>query len=92
MRASELLHRRVTDRAGRPLGKVIDLVVGPDATGSPVLVAVLVSRRRRGRLLGYDRPGRQGPWLLSQFAGIVFGRPREVPWAEIRWEAGDEPR
>ncbi|GHF50401.1 sporulation protein YlmC with PRC-barrel domain [Amycolatopsis bartoniae] len=89
MLASELLGRRVHDRAGRPLGKVTELVTRPGADGQPVIVAVLVSRRWRGRLLGYDRPARQGPWLLRWGAAVVFGRAREVPWAEVSWDAGN---
>jgi sporulation protein YlmC with PRC-barrel domain len=86
VRASELLGRRVRDLDGRPLGKVSDLVTQPDANGYPVLVAVLVSKRRRARLLGYERPARQGPWLLRRGAALVFGRAREVPWNQVRWE------
>lgn len=86
MRASELLGRRVRDLEGRRLGRITELVTRPGADGRPVLVAVLVSRRRRGRLLDYDRPGRRGPWLLRHGAALLFGHAREVPWTRIRWE------
>ncbi|MFD4191602.1 MULTISPECIES: PRC-barrel domain-containing protein [Amycolatopsis] len=86
VRASDLLGRRVYDARGRPLGKVTDLITRPDELGRERTVAVLVTPRRRGRLLGYERTSQRGPMLLAWLAKVLHRGTREVPWAEVRWE------
>jgi sporulation protein YlmC with PRC-barrel domain len=85
MLASDFLGRVVHDRSGRELGRVADLItrVGPD--GVPRVTGVLITPRWRGRLLGYERPGVQGPWLLERLARWLHRGTREIPWDEIRW-------
>ena len=83
MRASELIGRRVRDRAGNDLGIIDDLLTRRDGQGHTVVYAVLVTPRRRARLLGYERPGIQGPWLLERLAGWLHPGVREVPWNEV---------
>ncbi|NIH79888.1 PRC-barrel domain-containing protein [Amycolatopsis viridis] len=85
VRAGQLLGRRVYDARGRKLGKVTDLITRLDADGQERTVAVLVSRGRRGRLLGYERSGQRGPWLLAWLAKVVHRGTREIPWSEVHW-------
>jgi hypothetical protein len=89
MRASDLLGRPVLDAAGRPLGKVVDVLARTGAGDLPAVTAVLVGRRHRGRLLGYERPGIQGPWLLERLADHLQGGLREIPLHELDLGADD---
>ncbi|WP_433089180.1 hypothetical protein ACQP1P_22665 [Dactylosporangium sp. CA-052675] len=73
LRASDLLGRRIDGTAGR----VADLVVRDGA-----IVAVIVTRRPWGRLLGYEREQVAGPWLLEVLARWILRRDSvEIPWA-----------
>lgn len=84
-RVSDLLGRPVTDAGGRPLGRIADLVTerGPD--GRERITAALVVRGRWGRLLGYERRERTGPWLLEKFAHHVLRRDTtRVDWPALR--------
>jgi hypothetical protein len=87
MLASDLLGRTVRDRAGRPLGRVADLLAEPDADGRPRLVRVLVAPRWRGRLLGFERPGVQRPWVLERISRVLHRGMREVAWEDVDWAA-----
>ncbi|PWW53167.1 hypothetical protein [Actinokineospora spheciospongiae] len=89
MRASDLLGRTVLDRDGTPLGRAVDLLAAPGADGVPVITAVLVAPRHRGRLLGYERPGIHRPWVIERIALFLHRGLREVPWDEVCW-APDE--
>ncbi|WP_426514020.1 PRC-barrel domain-containing protein [Dactylosporangium sp. McL0621] len=74
LRASDLLGKRVDGTAGR----VTDLVVDDGA-----IVAVIVTRRPWGRLLGYERDQTTGPWLLEALARWVLRRDSaEIPWSQ----------
>jgi hypothetical protein len=84
MLASELLGRTAYDRAGRRLGRVADLIARPGAAGAPVVTAVLVTPRWRGRLLGYERPGMQGPWALEMLSRLLHRGTREIALADVR--------
>jgi sporulation protein YlmC with PRC-barrel domain len=84
VRASELIGAPVRDLDGRPLGRVADLVTEGAADGRPVVVEVVVSPRRTGRLLGYERPGASGPWLVDRVARLLYRRTRRLPWAQVR--------
>jgi sporulation protein YlmC with PRC-barrel domain len=76
LRASDLLGRRVTGPDGRDLGRVADLV-----TEDGVITAVVATRGRWGRLLGYEREQVRGPWLLEILARRVLRRDSvEIPW------------
>ncbi|MET9631177.1 PRC-barrel domain containing protein [Lentzea sp. NPDC006480] len=85
MLASDLLGRTVRDRAGRPLGRVADLLTEADEHGRQRIVRVLVTPRWRGRLLGYERPGIQRPWVLERLSRVLHRGTREVPWDDIDW-------
>jgi hypothetical protein len=74
LRASDLLGRAVSGTAGR----VTDLVLRDGE-----IVAVIVTKRPWGRLLGYEREQTSGPWLLEAVARRVLRRDsREIPWSE----------
>ena len=85
MLASELLGRTVRDRTGRPLGRVADLLTEVDESGRHRVVKVLVTPRWRGRLLGFERPGIQRPWLLAQLSRALHHGTQEVAWEDIDW-------
>jgi sporulation protein YlmC with PRC-barrel domain len=92
MRLSELMGREVLDSAGTRAGSVIDVRLiqdgPPQESGMARLrvAGLIVSPRRAGRLLGYERRPRGGPALIRKAVlawtrGTVF-----VPWewAELR--------
>ncbi|MGW4210906.1 PRC-barrel domain-containing protein [Lentzea sp. NPDC004789] len=85
MLASDYLGRVVHDGSGRELGRVADLIAHVGQDGVPRVTGVLITPRWRGRLLGYERPGVQGPWLLERLARWLHRGTREIPWDEIRW-------
>jgi sporulation protein YlmC with PRC-barrel domain len=89
-RASALLGRPVRDRSGVLLGRVADIETDTDDRGRERVVAVVVTGRPWGRLLGYERDERVGPWLLEWFARLVLRRNmHRVPWAEAGLELSD---
>lgn len=70
MRASDLLGREVVDSEGRRVGFCFDvraLVEKGSEPRRPALQigALLVSPRRVGALLGYERGRTGGPWMLA---------------------------
>ncbi|MEV4701840.1 PRC-barrel domain-containing protein [Actinoplanes sp. NPDC049316] len=91
-RASDILGRPVTDRSGKPLGRVADLETEHDPDGRHRVVAAIVVRGPWGRLLGYERAERTGPWLLEQAARFVMRRSvTRVPWRDLRPRDGEPP-
>jgi hypothetical protein len=68
------LGRSVRDTDGKPLGRIVDLVVEPDGEGRPRLTAVVVTAGPWGRLLGYEREQVDGPWLLETLARAILRR------------------
>ncbi|MCP2241731.1 hypothetical protein [Lentzea aerocolonigenes] len=87
MLASDLLGLVVRDRAGRPLGRVADLLTELDEDGRQRVVRVLVSPRWRGRLLGFERPGIQPPWLLERLERVLHRGTHEVEWDDVDWSS-----
>jgi hypothetical protein len=84
-RVSDILGRPARDRAGRPLGRIADLVTERDAHGSERITAVIAVRGPWGRLLGYERRERTGPWLLEKIAKHVLRRDTtRVDWHDVR--------
>jgi len=83
-RASDLIGRAVTDGAGHPLGRVVDLVC--EGTPPRVTAALVVRRGPWGRLLGYERPGEvRGPWPIERAARVLLRRDLiTVPWSALR--------
>ena len=82
MRVSDLLGRPAYG-SGREIGRIADVLARPDEDGTPRIVAALVTPGHRGRLLGYEREGIQGPWLIEQFSRWLHRGTVEVPWSEL---------
>jgi PRC-barrel domain len=86
--AGSLLGRRVRDASGKPIGRIVDLIVEKDAGGRTRVKAFVVTDGPWGRLLGYERAAEQGPRALSALARLVLRRHlRRVSWDEARLEA-----
>jgi hypothetical protein len=96
-RLAVLLGAPVVDGDARPLGRVTDLRLAPGPRGSAgpaelVVTGLIVDRRYRGSMLGYDRRGDQGPWIVRVVMRRVHRHARFLPWAgvgRIIWP--DEP-
>jgi len=84
MRVHELVGRVVYDAAGVRLGRVVDAVTEPDGQGRPRVTGLVVAPHWPGRLLGYERRGARGPWLLDRVAKWLYRGCREVPWPAVR--------
>jgi len=84
MRASELLGRTVYAPDGTAIGVISDLLCAAGEDGLPRVRSAIVAPRHHTRLLGYDRPGIQGPWLIEKLAGWLQRGVREIPWPEVR--------
>jgi sporulation protein YlmC with PRC-barrel domain len=83
-RASEILGRPVYDGGGELLGRISDLVTEPAADGTHRVTAALVVRGPWGRLLGYERDERTGPWILEHLARIILRRnTTRIPWPDL---------
>jgi sporulation protein YlmC with PRC-barrel domain len=80
LRSADLIGRPVSDREGRPLGRVADVIID-----GPRVVAVMVTRGPWGRLFGYERPEAEVSGLMAKVARMVQrDRIRELPWNEVR--------
>jgi len=95
MKASDLLGRPVLDSAGRRLGVVTDLRCVQDgplrgAMAAPRVRCLIVSRRRVGSMLGYDRRGQQGPWLVRLFVRWLHRDLLIVPWETAQLTDGPD--
>lgn len=71
------------------IGRVLDARFEPREDGSLVLCSLIVGRGRPGSLLGYDRRGDQGPWLvravvrrLHRHTVIAPAGAAEISWAD----------
>jgi PRC-barrel domain len=85
--AGSLLGRRVRDASGKPLGRIVDLIVEKDARGQTRVKAFVVTDGPWGRLFGYERAAEQGPRALRALARLVIHRHlRRVSWDEARLE------
>ena len=88
MRASDYIGREVRDHTGARVGIITDLRCvqdGPLRGRSAMLRidAALVSARHTGATLGYDRHGRQGPWMIRVGVRRLHRSLRIVPWSTI---------
>jgi hypothetical protein len=83
VRASDLLGATAISASGAPLGRISELLceTGPD--GVPKIVEVEVTRGRRLRLLGYERAGIQGPWVLEKLASWLHRHTQTIPWQDL---------
>ncbi|WBB81049.1 PRC-barrel domain-containing protein [Micromonospora sp. WMMD882] len=83
-RVSDLIGVPVAGPDGRRLGRVVDVVAEADRQGRLRLTGVLVTRGPWGRLLGYERDGVSGPWLVEAVARwIIRRRVTRLPWSEL---------
>jgi hypothetical protein len=82
---AELIGQPAYDNSGEYLGRVADVVVVRDGDGKWRLREVVVTPRPWGRLLGYERSGESGPWLLVMLARRLLRRHmRRLPWTGVR--------
>jgi hypothetical protein len=87
-RTTELLSLAVLDRAGRNVGFVGDLRVGPSdrvvgVNAELVLDGIVVDGRHAGSMLGYDRHSDQGPWVLRQIVRLIHRHAFYLPWDAV---------
>ncbi|TDP96458.1 PRC-barrel domain containing protein [Labedaea rhizosphaerae] len=87
MRASDLIGRQAYDRGGRPLGRITELLTTP-TDECYVVRAALVTPGHEGRLMGYSRPGFDGPWLIQRIVELLNRGTHEVAWEDIRLDPG----
>lgn len=84
VRSRQIIGRTARDRAGQPLGRVVDLTIEAVTGRPPRVLAAVVTTRSWGRLLGYESPDEKGPWLLRLLARWIIRRHvRTVDWAEV---------
>jgi sporulation protein YlmC with PRC-barrel domain len=93
MRASDLIGLDVFDSADKRIGEVVDLRCRQDgpligAMQAPRIAALIVSGRHTGSLLGYDRRGQQGPWLIRIVVQALHRHAVLIPWEDIADTAG----
>jgi hypothetical protein len=84
MRASELLGRTVYNESGEGVGRIVDLVGHHGTDGCLYITAAMLTRGRRGRLLGYERSALQGPWPIRRVARWLYEELREVDLRQLR--------
>ena len=87
-RLSQLLGLPVSFADGRAAGYVNDARLSP--TGRVrglrtelVIEGLVVGRRPRGTLLGYDRKREQGPWLVRTIVRRIYRHGGFVPWEAV---------
>jgi sporulation protein YlmC with PRC-barrel domain len=86
---------------GERVGRVLDARFEPDPTRRLALVSLIVGEGRPGSLLGYDRRGERGPWLvrtavlwLHRHTAIVAAEHAHISWddREVRLaQAPEQP-
>jgi hypothetical protein len=75
------------------LGGVIDVRLESrrgDPGGRLLVVGLLVGRGGPGSMLGYDRRGDQGPWLVNRVVRWLHRHAGYVGWAyvvDVDWDA-----
>ena len=85
-RLNDVLHLAVHLPDGEPLGQVLDLRLGRRRSEPLQLVVqgLVVGRGRPGGYLGYDRDGKQGPWLLNRLVRRIHRHSGYLPWSALR--------
>ncbi|MDQ4055396.1 MAG: hypothetical protein M3237_22265 [Actinomycetota bacterium] len=92
-RLGELLQMEVRGPEASRLGGVIDVRLEhqrQDPGDQLLVVGLLVGRGRPGSMLGYDRRGDQGPWLVNRVVRWLHRHAGYVGWAyvvDVDWEA-----
>lgn len=89
MRASDLIHATVVDAQGGAVGYVSDVRLAPDGPPRGVwgptlrIKGLIVSGRRLGGFLGYDRGVVRGPWLVAKAVRRLHRDAVLVPWDDV---------
>jgi sporulation protein YlmC with PRC-barrel domain len=86
-RLGALAGMTVVDPGGRRVGRVLDARFEPGADRALVLRSLLVGRGGPGSLLGYDRRGDQGPWLVATTVRLWHRDTRvvDIDSVQIQW-------
>jgi sporulation protein YlmC with PRC-barrel domain len=87
-RLGELTGMDVLGPDGARLGRVMDARFEPDTAGHLVLCSLIVGHGRPGSLLGYDRRGDQGPWLIRTVVRRIHRHTvvADATTADISWD------
>lgn len=96
MRASDLLGREVFDAQGRKVGICFDvrclIEEGSEGDRPKLRIgAVLVSPRRAGALLGYERGHTKGPGVLAALVGWFHRGSVMILWDDVAEHSTDGP-
>ncbi|HEU4812598.1 MAG TPA: hypothetical protein VFT00_10710 [Nocardioides sp.] len=84
-RMNDFLEMTVVDRTGAELGQVLDVRIRTE-TGQRqrlLLTGLVVGRGRPGSLLGYDRRGDQGPWVISRLVRRIHRHSGYLSWGDV---------
>ena len=84
-RLNDVLQLKVRGSDGETLGRVLDVRLRTLRREPLELVAegLVVGRGRPGGYLGYDRDGKQGPWLLNRLVRRIHRHSGYVPMADV---------
>ena len=84
-RLNDVLQLKVRGSDGETLGRVLDVRLHTLRREPLELVAegLVVGRGRPGGYLGYDRDGKQGPWLLNRLVRRIHRHSGYVPMADV---------
>jgi hypothetical protein len=84
---------------GRRIGRVLDARFEHDPAGRLVLASLIVGHGGPGSLLGYDRRGERGPWLvrtvvrwLLRHSAIVGAENVDISWGDHEVRLSGTPR
>jgi sporulation protein YlmC with PRC-barrel domain len=84
-RLNDVLQLEVRSPSGEELGQVLDVRLTRVRREPLELVAegLVVGRGRPGGYLGYDRAGKQGPWLLNRLVRWMHRHSGYVPMSDV---------
>jgi hypothetical protein len=92
-RLNDVLQLEARTPSGESLGQVLDVRLSRVGAEPLQLVAegLVVGRGRPGGYLGYDRDGKQGPWLLNRLVRRIHRHSGYVPMSDVGpvdWQEG----
>jgi sporulation protein YlmC with PRC-barrel domain len=84
-RLNDALQLKACTTDGEPLGQVLDVRLARlnGATMRLVAEGLVIGRGRPGSYLGYDRDGKQGPWLLNRLVRWLHRHSGYVPMTQV---------
>jgi hypothetical protein len=84
-RLNDVLQLEARSPSGASLGQVLDVRLSTVHREPLELVAegLVVGRGRPGGYLGYDRDGKQGPWLLNRLVRRIHRHSGYVPMSQV---------